>query len=112
VLRRFGEAVDQRLRQGETERVWGTRKRILAGLTEGIAFDYVWPELVVRNAHVFNAVLCAFTAFVWSKTPGPAPDVLGAARPGDPEVLQQALGELGELWLEDGWIYLPPAPAA
>jgi hypothetical protein len=107
VLRRFGGAVDQRLRQGETERVWATRKRILAGLTEGIAFDYVWPELVVRSPHVFGAVLCAFTAYVWAKTPGPAP--LHADAPGDGDAVQRALEDLGELWLEDGWIYLPPA---
>lgn len=112
VRRQFGEAIDQKLRQGETERVWGTRKRILVGLTEGIAFDYVWPELVVRNAHVFNAVLCAFTAFVWARTPGAAPATLSIAGRGEPDVLAQAVEDLGELWLEDGWIWLPPAPAA
>jgi phage shock protein PspC (stress-responsive transcriptional regulator) len=112
VRRRFGEAVDQKLRQGETDRVWGTRKRILAGLTEGIAFDYVWPELVVRNAHVFNAVLCAFTAYVWARTPGSAPATIASAGQPEADLIGQAVSELGELWLEDGWIYLPPAPAA
>lgn len=110
VRRRFGEAVDAKIRQGETDRVWGTRKRILAGLTEGIAFDYVWPELVVRNTHVFNAVICAFTAFVWARTPGPAPRAL-LPDTQEPPGLEAALEELGDLWLEDGWIYAPPSRA-
>jgi predicted nuclease with RNAse H fold len=108
LVRRFGEAVDGRLRGGADERIWATRKQVLAGLTEGIAFDYVWPEIVVRNTHVFNAVLCAFTAFLWSRASG---DVTLSLRRGaaevEADVLAQALDDLGQLWIEDGWIYTP-----
>jgi hypothetical protein len=109
--RRFGPAMDKRLRTGADERVWAARKQVLASLTEGIAFDYVWPELVVRNPHVFGAVVCAFTAFLWSRAAGEATRSLtDGPTTVDAEVMTRALDDLGELWIEDGWIYTPPAP--
>lgn len=113
IQRRFGDKIDRRLRSGSDERVWATRKQVLAGLTEGIAFDYVWPELVVRNPHVFASVLCAFTAYLWSRAGGDMADCLrDGATPVAADVLAHALEDLGDLWLEDGWIYTPPAAAS
>lgn len=111
----FGRPVADRTRHGDDNRVWATRKMVLGALTEGIAFDYVWPELVVRHTHVFNAVICAFTAFWWARhgLRGPA-DLLpdgdhemrdAVASPGD---LTGAIEALGDLWLEDGWVWAPP----
>lgn len=106
----FGPAVAQRARHGDDDRVWATRKQVLSGLCEGIAFDYVWPELVVRNTHMFHAVLAAFTAFLWARQGlrGPA-DLAGSAPVATtPEDFQQAIEDLGTLWLEDGWVFVPP----
>lgn len=107
----FGAAVAQRSRHGDDDRVWATRKRVLAGLQEGIAFDYVWPELVVRNTHVFHAVLGAFTAFLWAHKGlrGPADLLDGDPVSASPDDLRQAVEDLGMLWVEDGWVFVPPA---
>jgi len=106
----FGAGVAQRSRHGDDDRVWAMRKRVLSGLTEGIAFDYVWPELVVRNAHVFHAVICAFTAFLWARRGLAGPRDLEGASPvaTTPEDLAHAIESLGSLWLEDGWVFIPP----
>lgn len=111
IERLFGATTERRVRTGETEAVWSARKDVLSRLpgatpadTESaIAFDYVWPELVVRNTHVFAAVVCAFTSFLWATGPlrGPS-DLLGE----HPRV-EAAAAELGHLWLEDGWIWAP-----
>lgn len=109
----FGSDVARRARHGDDDRVWAMRKRVLAGLTEGIAFDYVWPELVVRNAHVFHAVICAFTAFLWARKGLRGPADLAGVSPVSttPEELAHAIEDLGTLWLEDGWVFIPPAVA-
>lgn len=109
----FGPAVAQRARHGDDDRVWATRKRVLSGLVEGIAFDYVWPELVVRNTHMFHAVLGAFTAFLWARQGLRGPADLAGATPvaTSPDDFAQAIAQLGTLWLEDGWVFIPPATA-
>jgi len=106
----FGTGVARRVRHGADDRVWGMRKRVLNGLTEGIAFDYVWPELVVRNTHVFHAVICAFTAFLWARKGLCGPQDLAGAVPvaTTPKDLGTAIEDLGSLWLEDGWVFIPP----
>lgn len=111
----LGRTLADRTRHGEDARVWATRKKILGMLADPIAFDYVWPELVVRNSHVFNAVICAFTAFWWARRGlrGPA-DLRPAANARAPasvasgEDLGAAIDALGDLWLEDGWVWAPP----
>ncbi|MEM9454316.1 MAG: hypothetical protein AAGF11_09065 [Myxococcota bacterium] len=106
----FGAGVARRSRHGDDDRVWAMRKRVLAGLTEGIAFDYVWPELVVRNSHVFHAVICAFTAFLWARRGLAGPGDLQGSKPvaTTAQELTQAIDDLGALWLEDGWVFIPP----
>lgn len=111
----FGRNTADRTRHGADERVRAVRKEVLVALTESIAFDYVWPELVVRNTHVFNAVLCAFTAFWWAQRGLKGPADLRRA-PADPippgsvattEDLSAAIDDLGTQWLEDGWVWAP-----
>jgi hypothetical protein len=107
----FGPEVARLARHGDDDRVWATRKRVLAGLAPGIAFDYVWPELVVRNTHVFHAVLGAFTAYLWARHGLRGPVDLLRATPvaTTAEDLAEAIEALGSLWLEDGWVFVPPA---
>jgi predicted nuclease with RNAse H fold len=109
LARLFGEQVERRVRTGETEAVWDARKDVLSRLPgdradprdNALTFDYVWPELVVRNTHVFAAVVCAFTTFLWATAPGP-----NLSLEEQPHVAAAA-AELGHLWLEDGWIWAP-----
>jgi hypothetical protein len=109
VQRLFGPTLERRARQGARGEVWEARKRILAGLAEGVAFDYVWPELVVRNAHVFDAVVGAFTGFSWARGSWRPSDVeLAVREPERAQALRGATEALRELWVEDGWIQLPP----
>lgn len=116
VVRLFGEETDRAARTGETEAMWRTRKHILDRLGQatigGVAFDYVWPEVVVRNAHVFYAVMCAYTGFLWSRQQWTGPEEIEVAgrseESGDVPVLRAAAEALGDLWVEDGWIWAPP----
>jgi hypothetical protein len=114
LARIVGPDLERKSRHGPTDGVWNTRKQILASLAEGLAFDYVWPEVVVRNTHVWGAVICAFTAFLWAHESWRGPADL-ASDPGDEHshsrrtrLLGEAVRELGERWLEDGWIWIPP----
>lgn len=120
LVRRFGAREERKTRQGEVERTWEMRKQMLSQLVEGLAFDRVWPELVVRNVHVFHAVVAAFTAWFWARESwrGPtdllAPPVTPPVAPTTeqpnppPDRLAAPIADLGDLWLEDGWIWTPP----
>lgn len=107
--RLFGDRTERRSRQGETDQVWQTRKDMLGSLGQGVAFDYVWPEVVVRNTHVFHAVVCAYTSFLWARQGWHGPTDL--AHPEADETLRAAAVALGDDWLEDGWIWAPPTPS-
>ncbi|TPV93476.1 MAG: DUF429 domain-containing protein [Myxococcales bacterium FL481] len=109
LIRRFGADVERRSRRAENETTWEARKQMLESLTEGVAFDRVWPELVVRNVHVFHAVIAAMSAYLWARDGWRGPTDL--VPPDGAETLQEAVGELGDLWLEAGWIWTPPAPS-
>jgi hypothetical protein len=104
----FGAAVERRVRTGDTEAVWKARKEVLSRLPppheDAVTFDYVWPELVVRNTHVFAAVVCAFTSVLWTTRSSLAPEADARLGP--------AAAELGTAWLEDGWIWTPKAESA
>jgi hypothetical protein len=110
LVRLFGARAERRVRTGETEAVWAARKDLLSRLPgrptdprSDVAFDYVWPELVVRNTHVFAAVVCAFTSFLWAQAPGHVP----SDEADDHPHVDAAASALGDLWLEDGWIWAP-----
>ncbi len=116
LIRLFGLREERRTRQGEVQRTWDTRKQMLGQLVEGLAFDRVWPDLVVRNVHVFHAVVAAFSAYFWAREGwrGPA-DLLDVDEatssdegPSPSQRLIAPIAELGDLWLEDGWIWAPP----
>ena len=111
VTQLFGTETERRTRHGETERVWETRKQVLSQLRDGIDYAYVWPEVVVRNTHVFGAVLCAYSAFLWSRSPwrGPSGLAAGVRDPARPPVAEAAEA-LGDAWIDDGWIVCPTTP--
>ncbi len=102
----FGAERARRAHQGEQSQVWEERKRVLHALASELAFEYVWPELVVRNVHVFHAVLCAFTAYLWARGRTAAPHQLARGVADDPAVREAGVA-LGDLWLADGWIWVP-----
>jgi predicted nuclease with RNAse H fold len=110
LMRRFGAERVRRLGHGPADEAWAQRRKILEELRPALRFDYVWPEIVVKSPHTFDAVVAAYTAFLWSSQAwrGP-PDLPGEPAPvvvRDP--LAPALAEFGDLWLEDGWIWVPP----
>ena len=112
LIRMFGGREERRTRHGTTEQTWQTRKRMLGQLVADLEFDRVWPDLVVRNVHVFHAVVAAFSSYFWAREGWRGPeDLLAEGRSdGDAPALElaHAVDELGDLWLEDGWIWAPP----
>jgi hypothetical protein len=61
----------------------------------------VWRERCVQSDHLFEAVICAFTGFLWARD--------GWALPAYASARDEAAR------LRDGWIWTPPvasAPAA
>jgi predicted nuclease with RNAse H fold len=106
LIRLFGPKAERRTRHGDTAATWDARHELLEALSEGLSFDRVWPELVVRNVHVFHAVTCAFTGFLWATESWTGPGDLRERR--DDGALQHALDQLEDRWLLDGWIWAPP----
>jgi predicted nuclease with RNAse H fold len=115
LIRMFGAREERRTRHGSAVQTWETRGQMLGRLVDsrvGLTFDRVWPDLVVRNVHVFHAVISAFTAYFWAQEDWLGPEDL--LRGDDPDgedtraALTAAIDELGDLWLEDGWIWAPP----
>lgn len=106
LLRGFGAQRERASRVGAQQDTLEARKSILMDLSAGLRFDRVWPDLVVRRVQVFHATVSAFTALSCASEGwrGPA-DLL---HEGTTPALQDALRALGELWREDGWIFVPP----
>jgi len=71
---------------------WNTRARILEGLRDELRFE-VWREGCLSNDHCFDAVICAYTGYLWTTQGWQMPE-------GDREVFER-----------DGWIWIPPDPA-
>ena len=68
-----------------------TRVAILAALEGQLDFaPGVWREEGVQSDHVFDAVVCAMTAFLWARDSWQRPH------------------DMGDLPGEDGWIWVPP----
>ncbi len=73
-----------------------SRARILEALSGELRFGPgVWRELCIQSDHLFEAVICAFTGFLWAREGWSIP--LGAGHQPDAERLR------------DGWIWTPPA---
>jgi hypothetical protein len=68
-----------------------TRAQILEALSGDLRFGPgVWRELCIQSDHLFEAVICAFTGYLWARDAWTAPaDFLAH--------------------LKDGWIWTPPA---
>lgn len=137
LTRLFGRETERATRHGALEEVWEHRKRALSSLVTPLEFRQVWPELVVRNPNVFYAVVGAISASRWAahgwRGPGdllsrPAASEAEADAPvdarrvpklaagrgvtGDPARMRQAIEDLDDLWMEDGWIWTPPVGGA
>jgi hypothetical protein len=75
-----------------------TRARVLESLSAQLRFGPgVWRELCVQSDHLFEAVVCAFTGFLWARD--------GWALPGHTTARDAAAR------LRDGWIWTPPVAA-
>jgi predicted nuclease with RNAse H fold len=112
LIRLFGSRDERRTRHGSAMQTWDMRKAMierLGRLVEGLEFDRVWPDLVVRNVHVFHAVVSAFTAYFWAREGWRGPEDLLAGLEDPSGELARAVDEFGDLWLEDGWIWAPPS---
>ncbi|MGB1700271.1 MAG: hypothetical protein ACPHRO_09975, partial [Nannocystaceae bacterium] len=129
LTRLFGREQERATRHGDLETVWSHRKQVLQDLVHPLKFRQVWPELVVRNSNVLYAVISAVSAARWRAHAWTGPqDLVGtqgekgavpdeAASPGERRVrrptgdlarLSDAIDDLGDLWIEDGWIWTPP----
>jgi hypothetical protein len=86
----LGTAFKKHLRERET------RARILEALADELRFGPgVWRELCIQSDHLFEAVICAFTGFLWAR---------------DRWALPQGVGQRADdARLRDGWIWTPPA---
>lgn len=72
-----------------------TRVAILAALAGQLDFaPGVWREECVQSDHVFDAVVCGMTAFLWARDARQRPD------------------DMADLPGEDGWIWVPPETQA
>jgi hypothetical protein len=92
----LGSPFKKHLRERET------RARILEGLSGELRFGPgIWRERCVQSDHLFEAVISAFTGFLWARDGWVLPD--GAEATGD---------RMDGARLADGWIWTPPASAA
>jgi uncharacterized protein DUF429 len=76
-----------------------TRALILEALAGELHFGPgVWRELCIQSDHLFEAVICAFTGFLWARDGWALPRGAGARE--------------DDARLRDGWIWTPPIRAA
>lgn len=64
------------------------RSRVLSELPELRFGPGQWRETLIQSDHTFDALLCAYTAYLWARD--------GWSLPADP------------VFAEDGWIWFPP----
>lgn len=80
------------------------RARILETLADELRFGPgIWRERCVQSDHLFEAVISAYTGFLWARDGWVLPAGAEVA-PGVPRADDERLRE--------GWIWTPPAPAA
>jgi hypothetical protein len=91
----LGSPFKKHLRERET------RARILEAVSDELRFGPgIWRERCVQSDHLFEAVICAFTGFLWARD--------GWTLPAGADAAERADGAR----LADGWIWTPPASAA
>lgn len=76
------------LRYKRTASTWKVRAEILERLSDDLKFD-IWREGCLQDDHCFDAVICAYTAFLWDRYAWDLPE------------------EDRAIFEEDGWIYFP-----
>jgi predicted nuclease with RNAse H fold len=80
--------------QRETERSYkkdrDVRLRILSGLADLSFAPGVWREACVQSDHAFDAIICAYTGYLWARDGWRLPD------------------DVGVVPARDGWIWVPP----
>lgn len=82
------------------------RAQILESLSGDLRFGPgVWRELCIQSDHLFEAVICAFTGYLWARDAWTAPVFGGGASAATAEQTAAAR-------LRGGWIWLPPLPEA
>ena len=69
---------------------WRTRAAMLERLSQRMRFE-VWREGCLQDDHAFDAVICAYTAYLWARDGWQLPE------------------ENREVFAEDGWIWFPAA---
>jgi hypothetical protein len=75
-----------------------TRARILESLSDELRFGPgVWRERCIQSDHLFEAVICAFTGFLWARDGWELPATASGRDPAER--------------LRDGWIWTPPVGA-
>lgn len=76
-----------------------TRAEILEALSPELRFGPgVWRELCIQSDHLFDAVICAFTGYLWARDSWTLPEPLSGGN---------TLPNARRL---DGWIWMPPMP--
>ncbi len=74
-----------------------TRAEILEALSPELRFGPgVWRELCIQSDHLFDAVICAFTGYLWARDAWTLPEPLSGG---------STLPNARRL---DGWIWMPP----
>ncbi|MBW2731105.1 MAG: DUF429 domain-containing protein [Deltaproteobacteria bacterium] len=86
IHRIFGADVARRYKRGAD--TWRVRAEMLETLSEHLRFD-IWREGCLRDDHAFDAVLCAYTAYLYHQQSWQLPE---AGR---------------EIFAQDGWIWFP-----
>ncbi|HEX3694342.1 MAG TPA: DUF429 domain-containing protein [Polyangia bacterium] len=78
-----------------------TRAAILEALSTELHFGPgVWREVCIQSDHLFEAVICAFTGYLWARDAWTAPA---------PDGVDRAEGVSHHR--PDGWIWIPPVTA-
>lgn len=85
----FGRSARRYRRHPDT---WLTRVQMLEALSEELRFD-TWREGCLQNDHCFDAVIAAYTGYLWARDGWQWPE------------------EHRAVFAEDGWIWFPPYSA-
>lgn len=84
---------DRARRYKRLANTWRVRAEILEELQPRLSFD-IWREGCLQNDHCFDAVICAYTAYLWCEEGWTLPE------------------EDRAVFERDGWIWFPPRRVA
>ena len=87
-----------------------TRAEILEALSSELRFGPgVWRELCIQSDHLFDAVICAYTGYLWARDGWTLPEAVSGAPSLQPAGVGDGQSASDVRW-RDGWIWLPPMP--